>query len=165
MICHNCQLECQQCTRKWYREEYTLIKQILPVDDLVNAIGTYLYHTNGHIIYYIKKSVNKSIPTNYELTPDIEKNLKNMTLHICSCCFQSGLNLSINCQQRLPFLKKDIDYFINNKLPVDKMRIYLKKKFIMYNFPYIYYCLYYRHQKPHYKSNFYWIYPFKSIYY
>ena len=40
-------------------------------------------------------------------------NIIGKNIYICTKCFQNGLNNSLIQQQRLPYLRRDVYYFIN----------------------------------------------------
>lgn len=151
--CHNCQKDCEEFSKEFYKEELgNIYNIIIGTSRVKNTILNYLYHINGHVIDYKLKYRDE---------------IYNYTITVCTKCFQYGIYLSLNNQKRLPFLRIDINYFtrdytksiINNCIINDSI---IKKNFNNYIFPSKYVCDYYRNPHPKLINNFFVIDSFNN---
>ena len=61
---------------------------------------------------------------------------EHKSFKLCTTCFQKGINHSLKEQQRLPFLRMDVGYFMMNPNRFSVIELHkIKKNFMKYNFP------------------------------
>lgn len=149
-LCYNCHKDHYQCSINFYKDEIDTIGNILSNKDIylktiTYKIVEYIYNTHGHYIDYTQKSRGE---------------VYTYCINVCTKCFQSGIYLSLKKQNRLPFLRNDICYFIseNNPAPLSPNELNdldnkIKKKFKKYIFPSRYSCTYYRQPQPEFINN------------
>lgn len=144
--CHNCKKECEASSNEFYKEEIgNIYNKITHINEIKNKILDYLYHINGHIIWYKIKYRGE---------------IFQYTFTVCTKCFQCGIYSSLEHQERLPFLRKDIHYFIRDYTNIDITQ--LKKIYNNYIFPSTYVCDYYRKPHPELIGNFFVIKSFNN---
>jgi hypothetical protein len=147
-ICYKCNVNTTNSVKKFYNQEISLIKNILYdkyiyIKDLENKIEEYLYHINGHLIIHSVKYRNE---------------VMNEYKKVCTKCFQIGIYISLERQNRLPFLRYDIRYFLSyfdthglseeDINDLDNNANTMKLKFKNYIFPLYYNCSFYRQSVP-----------------
>ena len=121
----------------------TISKLNLPSVIISYEILPFLYHLKGHCVKY-----NFTVYSQYS---------------ICSLCFQSGMYYSLLSIKRLPYSISHLKYF-KKKQPFIHPSHYLiriiRRKFLKYSFPKIYYCVRYRQTIPSYDLGFYHIHSY-----
>ena len=139
IICKKCMKNQLQSSINFYKDEIDTISSILSnqniyINSITCKISGYCYNITGHYIDYSRKYRN--IITYYRT-------------HICTKCFQLGIYLSLKKQKRLPFLRIDINYFINkDNVITEEIINNIKNEFTKYIFPSLYSCVYYRQSNP-----------------
>ena len=132
--CDKCQLDNHKSSETFYKDEIDVINTILHhreiyINDITLNILGYIYNTAGHTITYSVKQKGGECwyPSN-----------------ICTKCFQYGIYTSLQNQNRLPFLRNDIYYFLKSYQVCND----IKEKFKKYILPNSYVCSYYRQSTP-----------------
>ena len=134
MACHTCKQQCTKIVQETYFDDFKYIYKLCHVNGIINKICEYLYHTNGHTIYYTFKA---------------RGHYSKYKINVCTKCFQIGIAASLDKQQRLPFLRRDIDYFLTVWQNIENEQLNeIKERFLNYIFPNEYSCEYYRSQIP-----------------
>lgn len=115
MKCKNCNLNTYNVSFDMYKTYFNKYFTNLPIKyelthDLWLNIFKYLINFKEHKIIHTKKSRMK--PDHMEYDSDGEYYWEEY-IYICTKCFQNGLNNSLIQQQRLPYLRRDVYYFIN----------------------------------------------------
>lgn len=147
--CDNCHQQINQVALDWYQPECHLIKQLIPNKDLASIIISFMYHLDGHRVFYTRKYREKPDHLDYDSDSEISGYYEHQNVKLCTTCFQKGLNRSLKGQHRLPYLRMDIGYFLlipDNYSIIELQKI--KSKFLKYYFPRWYYCDYYRQSRP-----------------
>ena len=117
--------------------------------DLCREILQYIIHFKGHLLIHTQKSLNKPRHMEYDSEDEISGYYWKETKNICTNCFQYGIELSLQNQKRLPFLRKDISYFmhqVENNTEFEKKK---EKYYLHYLLPKYYIMDYYRQSNPH----------------
>ena len=160
-ICNSCNNHFNIQKQNFYKNHYDnlcdIFKNTLINDhNILNEIFNFLTYKN-HIVTHQKK--RRIIPTpEQEEDSDFDDEVYwNETKNICTFCFQSGIIESLEVQKRLPFLRRDIYFFINEDRNFEECLKNYKNK---YNNFYLYYDLpkhydntYYRQSQPELKNN------------
>lgn len=161
--CENCLQRVEQITLDWYQPECQLIRHLISNEDIVSIITSFLYHLYGHQVLYTRKHRSKPDYLEYDSDSEMYGYYEPKNVRLCTVCFQKGINHSLQNQQKLPYLRLDIGYFMMN---LDRYTLVelqkIKKKFLKYYFPSSYYCEFYRQTKPEERDGFLYISPFKS---
>ena len=151
-ICDSCNNHFNIMYKKFYNNQFNNLCIIFKDSkinnfDILNEIFSYLSYKNHKVTHQLKKRI---IPENDEDSDD--EVYWHETKNLCTFCFQSGIIESLEIQKRLPFLRRDIYYFLNEKRNID----YCKKKwkdkynefYLKYKLPQNYNNLYYRQETP-----------------
>ena len=122
--------------------------------DVIKIIFSFLSHYNHIVIHQLKKKIPIPIDFNEDDDNDFDQDYYwNETKKICTFCFQNGIIESLNSKKRLPFLRRDINLFLDNeknicdeilKLNEDKYNNF----FYNYELPLYYNITYYRKELP-----------------
>lgn len=151
-ICDSCNNHFNIMYKKFYNNQFNNLCIIFKDSkinnfDILNEIFSYLSYKNHKVTHQLKKRI---IPENDEDSDD--EVYWHETKNLCTFCFQSGIIESLEIQKRLPFLRRDIYYFLNEKRDID----YCKKKwkdkynefYLRYMLPQNYNNLFYRQETP-----------------
>jgi len=155
-ICDSCNNNFHTQYDKFYTNQYKNLcdifkNTIINNNDIIYQILSFLTYKN-HIVSHQKKK--RIIPTpEQEEDSDFDDEIYWIEKkNICTFCFQTGLIESLKIQNRLPFLRRDIYYFINENRDIDEcLKIYQDKYdnfFLFYELPKYYENTYYRQEKP-----------------
>lgn len=149
--CDNCNKNFNQINNEIYNDEINLLNNILIKNNIPeyfnNIINSYIYNDYYKIISETKirktlinmEDFSDSDSDNDIYEPYIYKTLEHK---LCEKCFITGIEFCLDIRGKLPFLRNDIYYFLNNN--INRINKYYKKnKFIL---PSIYSCSYYRNQ-------------------
>lgn len=147
-ICNSCNNHFNVQYKKFYRYQFNNLWNIFKntsIGDIniLNEIFNFLIYKN-HIVTHQKKK--RIIPTpEQEEDSDFDDEVYwQETKNICTFCFQTGIIESLEVQKRLPFLRSDIYYFINEERNFENC---LKKYEDKYN------DFYYNYELPKYYNN------------
>lgn len=155
-ICNSCNNHFKVQHQKFYKNHYNNLFNIFK-DTLINnhnilyEIFNFLTYKN-HIVSHQKKK--RIIPDpEQEEDSDFEDEIYWIeTKNICTFCFQTGILESLEIQKRLPFLRSDIYFFINENRDFDECLKNFKDKYddlyYNYNLPKCYENTYYRQIQP-----------------
>ena len=108
-------------------------------NNLQRYILSFITNMDGHLIIHTRKSRIKPNHMDYDSDDEISGYYWTERNNICTKCFQYGIQNSLECQGRLPFLRSDINYFlhdmddnhIQNKIKRIKMKYFLPNKYII----------------------------------
>ena len=156
--CVNCHQSIKQVALNWYQPECQLIKELISNEDLVSIIMSFLYHLDGHRVFYTRKHRTKPDHLEYDSDSEISGYYESKNIKICTLCFQKALKRSLENQHRLPYLRTDIGYFLMisyNYSITESQEI--KKKFLKHYFPSLYFCEFYRQSQPKEIDSFFYI--------
>ena len=133
---------------------------ILSMDfNIWRFIFEYITNMDGHSLIYTRKSRSKPKHLEYDSDDEISGYYWKESTNICTVCYQHGLKRSLDDQKRLPFLRCDIEYFLNHydsESDSNSDSSTTKKKFLkeiyniqlQYFLPKIYVIDYYRQSLP-----------------
>ena len=116
--CDNCELTIKNSNAIFYRDFYNSFYNVFKKTkinnhDLCKYIFSFLTYNNGHNIRYQKKHLPIPNESDSDCNSDFDKHYYWFeTNFFCTCCFQRGIILSLENQQRLPYLRRDIYYFL-----------------------------------------------------
>lgn len=162
--CENCLQRIEQVTLDWYQPECQLIRHLISNEDIVSIITSFLYHLYGHQVLYTRKHRSKPDHLEYDSDSEMYGYYEPKNVKLCTVCFQKGINHSLKKQQRLPFLRLDVGYFLMNQNGFSAIELHkIKKKFMKYYFPSTYYCEYYRQKQPQKIDDFLYISSLQSL--
>ena len=124
MKCNNCQEKIRISSLElidnllndiFLQDSCTKNDLILSMDfNIWRFIFEYITNMDGHSLIYTCKSRYKPNHLEYDSDDEISGYYWKESKNICTICYQHGLKRSLDNQKRLPFLRCDIDYFLNN---------------------------------------------------
>ena len=119
--CNSCSNSFKLQYEKFYKNIYDNFYNIFrhtKIDnhDVIKIIFSFLSHYNHIVIHQRKKRL--PLPTTYDEEDYNEFDQEyywNETKKICTFCFQNGIIESLNTTKRLPYLRRDIYFFMNSE--------------------------------------------------
>ena len=155
-ICDSCNNNFNAQYDKFYNHQYKNLCHIfknssINNNDIIYQVLSFLTYKN-HIVTHQKKK--RIIPTpEQEEDSDFDDEIYwHEKKNICTFCFQTGIIESLEVQKRLPFLRSDIYFFINeNRNIEDSLKNYKNKYdnfYYNYDLPKYYENTYYRQKQP-----------------
>ena len=141
--CDNCKELFKEINENIYFFENFYINKLLEkykIDTYLNKnIKEFLYPLNYNV-FSEKKSRNKNI----DCDPDDYFIYETKITKLCFKCFLVGIDYCLELNNNLPYLRRDIFYFLNdNNINIIKKH-YKKYRYILPNY---YNCTYYRSQE------------------
>ena len=156
MSCQSCQTNIKESAIEFInqhiKETYNDKTYLTKLDNnVIGHIFKYLIHFDGHLIKHTLKSRTKPIHLDYDSDDERFGYYWDEEKKICSNCFHYGLINSFIIQNRLPFARKDIRFFVNDTQIDSKYKTTMQEKnmfHLQYFLPKLYILDYYRQQNP-----------------
>jgi len=156
--CDNCEITIKNSNTIFYKDFYNSFYNVFKKTkinnhDLCRYIFSFLTYNNGHnVTHQLKKRLPMPNESDSEYDSDFDQDYYWFeTKLFCTCCFQTGIILSLKNQQRLPYLRRDIYYFLQ-ETDIETSIIKYRKKyyqfFLNYRLPKQYNITYYRNELP-----------------
>ena len=124
MKCANCQLNVNQVSldivdhfieKKLNVSELNRSLITLLEVNLQRYILSFITNMDGHRIIYTRKSRSQPTHMEYDSDDEVSGYYWTETKNICSKCFEYGIQNSLTQQERLPYLRCDIGYFLSQE--------------------------------------------------
>lgn len=154
-ICDSCNNNFNTQYNKFYNDQFKNLSilfknSIINNFDILNEIFSYLSYKNHKVTHQLKKRI---FPKDDEYDSDFDDEIYwDETKNICTFCFQTGLIESLEVQKRLPFLRRDIYFFLNEERNFEEYMKKYKKEYknFYYNYklPINYENTFYRQEQP-----------------
>ena len=161
MKCDNCQINIKKIS---FNILDNFIEEVFNTPRLINShvsllekklqryILSFITNMDGHRIIYTRKSRSQPEHMDYDSDDEISGYYWTETKNICTKCFQYGIHKSLDCQNRLPYLRCHIGYFLTNKkednIEIQKKNRWSKPIQSQYSLPNTYIVDYYRQSLP-----------------
>ena len=154
--CNSCNNNLNVQHKKFYKYQFNNLcitfKNTLICDvNILNEIFNFLTYKN-HIVTHQKKKRIIPTPEQEEDSYFEDEIYWYENKKICTFCFQTGIIESLEVQKRLPFLRRDIYFFLNEERNFEDCLKNYKDKYdnfyINYDLPQYYDNTYYRQKLP-----------------